>query len=417
MNRPVLPGTQQRGAALILSSLCLVLVTGYSLGSMVRSLTEQRTTQRFQRLSWAFQAAEAGLDRAITEVKTNSNWTGIGYTATLQGGFDVTVTPLDSTKRLVTVSGYYPSNSTSAYGYQRRQVEAVISVSSSDFDSVFVATTIDLDSNSRVDSYDSRLGLYGGTNIGTSGDLGSNSTGASTIHLDSNAYLGGDAMIGPGGNVNTAITLDRNATMTGTRQTLTSTKTLASKTYPGSGGTSALTLASNQSQRLSGGTYNYTHVDIDSGATVTFTGSATLYVDKYFKLDSNSQFKTDADCPTCTLTIYVNGNTYEGAPAEAFDIDSGSLLSANAKPTQLTVIVTGTGSSARSVQLDSNNGFYGAIHAPLSHVDLDSNVNAYGAILARSLQLDSGSKIHYDVALASSGGTSGSVQLLSWREL
>ena len=408
----------KRGLALVMACLLVTLVTAYGSAMMVQSLTEQRSAQRFLRLSAAFQAAEAGLDRALTEFKTNANWAGATYTTTLKGGYDVTVTNLSATLRKAVVTGHYPSNTTTAYGYQSRQVEGTVSVQEALFNyPLFAATTVDMDSNTRTDSYDSSLGAYGGSNVGTNGDVGSNSTGASTINLDSNAYLSGDAVIGPNGNVNTAITTGSNATITGSKQTLTSTKDLTSKTYPGSGGTSPLTLASGGEQTLSGGTYNYTYVDIDSNAKVKFTGNATIYVDKYFKLDSNAQFITDSSCPTCTLTIYVKGDTYPDAPAEAFDIDSGSLLSANAKPTQLTIYVTGTGASARSVQFDSNNGFYGAIHAPLSAVDIDSNVNVYGAVIGRSIQLDSGSKIHYDQALSSSGGGGGTVQLLSWREL
>ena len=409
---------QQRGIAWVMSCVLITLVTAYGSAMMVQSLTEQRSVQRFLRFSAAFQTAEAGLDRAITEFKTNSNWSGASYTSTLKGGYDVTVTNLSPTVRQVVVTGHYPSNTITTYGYQSRRVEGTVSVQETLFNyALFSATTIQMDSNSKTDSYDSTLGGYGGSNLGTNGDVGSNSTGASTIHLDSGVSVGGDALIGPSGNVNTAITTASHATITGSQQILTSTKDLASKTYPGSGGTSPLTLASNQEQTLSGGTYNYTYVDIDSNAKVKFTGNATLYVDKYFKLDSNAQFITDSSCPTCTLTIYVKGDTYTGAPAEALDIDSGSLLSANAKPTQLTIYVTGTGASARSVQFDSNNGFYGAIHAPLSAVDIDSNVDVYGAIVGQSIQLDSGSKIHYDQALTSSGGGGGTVQLLSWREL
>ena len=409
----------RRGLALVMSCVVVALVAAYGSATMVRSLTEQRTAQRSVRLASAFQAAEAGLDSAIANLRTNINWSGVGYTSTLKGGYDVAITTLSPTLRRVTATGYYPSNNTAAYGYQRRQVEGTVSVQEPLFNNaLFAATTIQLDSGAKTDSYDSSLGSYGGANVSSDGDVGSNSTGSSTVHLDSNAQIKGDASIGPGGNVNTAITLDSNASITGSKQTLVSTKDLASKTYSGGTASGPLTLNSNQEQTLSGGTYTYTFVDLDSNAKVKFSGSATIYVDQYFKLDSSAQFITDSNCPTCTLTIYVKGDTYDGAPPEAVDMDSGSLLSANAKPTQLTVYVTGTGTSARSVQMDSNNGFYGAIHAPLSTVQLDSNVNLYGAAIARSIDLDSNAKVHYDTALASGGSAGGGqVQLLSWREL
>ncbi|MBI4322682.1 MAG: pilus assembly PilX N-terminal domain-containing protein [Candidatus Omnitrophica bacterium] len=406
----------KRGVALVMACLLVTLVTAYGSAMMVQSLTEQQSAQRFLRLSAAFQAAEAGLDRALTEFKTNANWAGAAYTTTLKGGYDATVTNLSATLRKVVVTGHYPSNTTTAYGYQSRQVEGTVSVQEALFNyAVFAATTVEMDSNARADSYDSGLGAYGGSNVGTNGDVGSNSTGTATITLGSNAYLGGDAVIGPGGNVTTDISQHANATITGSKQTLVSTKDMTSKTYPGGSTTNNLVLTSNQQTQLSAGTYTYNYIDMGSNSTVEVTGNATIYVNQYFKMDSNTQFVTASSCPTCTITIYVNGDTYQDAPP-AVEFDSNSLVSAG-KPTQLALYVTGTSASAREVELDSNVTFTGALHAPLSPVELDSNVTVYGAVMGQSINLDSNATIHYDEALAGGGGGGGTVQLLSWREL
>ena len=203
----------RRGVVLVMACLLVTLVTAYGSAMMVQSLTEQRSAQRFLRLSAAFQAAEAGLDRAITEFKTNSNWTGATYTTTLKGGYDVTVTNLSATLRKVVVTGHYPSNTTTTYGYQSRQVEGTVSVSSSPFDyAAFAATTVNMDRDTRIDSYDSQLGAYGGSNVGTNGDVGSNATSAGIITVGRDAYVGGDAAIGPNGDVTTAIALGSGAT-------------------------------------------------------------------------------------------------------------------------------------------------------------------------------------------------------------
>lgn len=407
----------KRGVALVMACLLVTLVTAYGSAMMVQSLTEQQAAQRFLRLAAAFQAAEAGLDRAITEFKTNSNWSGASYTSTLKGGYDVTVTNLSPTLRQAVVTGHYPSNTTTTYGYQRRRVEGTVSVQEALFNyAVFAATTVTMDSNARTDSYDSSLGAYGGSNVRTNGDVGSNSTGTATITLGSNAYLGGDAVIGPGGNVTTGISQHANATITGSRQTLVSSKDMASKTYPGGSTTNNLVLTGNQQTQLSAGTYTYNYITMGSNSRVEVTGNATIYVNQYFKMDSNTQFVTASSCPTCTITIYVKGDAYQDAPP-AVEFDSNSLVSAGSKPTQLSLYVTGTSASARAVELDSNVTFTGALHAPLSPVDLDSNVTVYGAVMGQSINLHSNAKVHYDETLASSGGNAGQVQLLSWREL
>ena len=38
-------------------------------------------------------------------------------------------------------------------------------------------------------------------------------------------------------------------------------------------------------------------------------------------------------------------------------------------------------------------------HAPNAAIEIDSNFELFGALVARSIDLDSNSKIHYDVAL------------------
>jgi hypothetical protein len=404
--------TQQRGIALVMSCLLITLVTAYGSAMMVQSLTEQRSVERFLRFSAAFQAAEAGLDGAITQFKTNPNWAGTGYTPLLKGGYDVTITTLSPTVRRVVVSGYYPDNATD----EHRHVEGTISVQTPFSYAAFAATAVTMDSNAKTDSYDSSLGAYGGSNVGANGDVGANSTGAGTITLGSNVSVKGDVVIGPGGNTTTDISQQGNATITGSKQTLASPVDLTSKTYPGGSTTSNLVLTSNQQTQLSAGTYTYNYIDMNSNSKVKVTGNVTIYINQYFKMDSNTEFVAASSCPTCTITIYVNGDTYEDAPP-AVEFDSNVLLSAGSKPTQFALYVTGTTTSARSVEMDSNVTFKGALHAPLSPVDLDSNVTVYGAVIGQSISLDSNAKIHYDQALASSGLSNVQVELLSWREL
>ena len=99
-------------------------------------------------------------------------------------------------------------------------------------------------------------------------------------------------------------------------------------------------------------------------------------------------------------------------------LNSNSLLSAGSKPGQLTVAVTGNGSTAGFVQLNSNSKLYGTIDAPLSAVALNSNAKLFGAALVQQLQLSSNAVVHYDEALQTSAGSgNATVQVKSWREL
>ena len=379
------------------------------------TLNEQRTAERYLRLSQAFQLAEAGLDDAIVQLRDDSSWSGRAYTAlSTGGGYEVSVTSVSSTLKRLTSTGHYPSNNTSAFGYQSRQLEAYVATAEpSPFDyALFAANTIQVDSNAAVDSYNSDAGVYGGANVGTEGDVGSNATGASTINLAANSQISGDAVIGVGGNTATAITKAKTATISGLEASLISSKDLTPETYSASG-SAPLT----SSTTLAGGAYNYTNVDLNTGDSVLVTGNVTLYVDQYFHMDSNSQFVTT--CTDCSITIYVKGDSYSGAPA-AFDLASNCLLSAGAKPTNLTLYVTAVSgaTSTRAVNIRSNTPMYGAIHAPLSTLTVNSNIAFYGAAIAKSITLNSNAAVHYDVALQDSGmGGAGSVQVETWREL
>jgi hypothetical protein len=69
------------------------------------------------------------------------------------------------------------------------------------------------------------------------------------------------------------------------------------------------------------------------------------------------------------------------------------------------------------VEIASNSAMVGTIHAPCSSIQLKSGAIVYGAILGESIALESNASVHYDTSLGSGSSGSGSVQLLSWREL
>jgi len=53
-----------------------------------------------------------------------------------------------------------------------------------------------------------------------------------------------------------------------------------------------------------------------------------------------------------------------------------------------------------------------------SSISFDSNADVYGAVIAKNIEMDSNACIHYDEALNSTGGGSGSASyaVLSWIE-
>jgi len=411
-----------------LFSLGIVLLLG-TLGATVLtlSLNEGEVGRRSAGWQRAFFLAEAGLDQALLSLRASPGWTGAAYTLldtvdADKGGYAVDVDPpyeagdstlADATLRRVTASGYYPSN---AAGNPPRQIEAIVQLAGSNFDyGLFANGDISLKSNAAIDSFDSRLGFYGGANRSSDGDVGSNAINAGTITLESNAKIKGDAIIGPGGNVSTGIVLGSQAQITGIKGTLTQTKTLTTPDFSGTC-TTPLELDSNESLTLPGGTYQYTHVELKSNSSVLVSGSVTLYVNEQFKMDSNATFLTT--CADCTIVIYVKGDPAHAGPA--VELKSNSYLAAGSIPTRLKLVVgddalTGAG----SVELKSNAVVHGAVYAPLSDIKLDSNAKLYGAAIGRTIEIKSNAVVHYDRALQDGEGGGGGTQprLKSWREL
>jgi hypothetical protein len=171
----------ERGSILIVAYVFLAIALTLQAASLLISINEQRNAERTVRLSSAFQMAEAGLDQAIVELRDDSSWEGVDYTAVgSAGGYEVEVTDIDGSLRQIIATGHYPANDPTAPGYQSRQIEAYVAASQpAIFEyALFAANTIELDSNATVDSYDSADSAYGGDNVGSEGDIGSNSTSA-----------------------------------------------------------------------------------------------------------------------------------------------------------------------------------------------------------------------------------------------
>ena len=225
----------QHGTILIASFMVVLLLVFMGAALMNRSLIEHRWTAQSVRLTSAFHLADAGIDATIEALWDDRGWNGSAYTPVAgSGGYEMAVDVLSETLRGVVSTGHVPINVPTAYGYQRRQVEAVLELSDpSPFeDALFTESSIWLDSNVVVDSYDSDSGAYGDDNVHDDGDIGTNATGSGTITLTSNTVVNGDVSVGPGGDPNADIDVDATAQITGDSVALAEPKDLTPAAFP-----------------------------------------------------------------------------------------------------------------------------------------------------------------------------------------
>ncbi|MBM3252769.1 MAG: hypothetical protein FJZ16_00760, partial [Candidatus Omnitrophica bacterium] len=212
----ILKLSDNKGIALITFYLAISLLVTLGIGFVMMGIYESRFTERFRNSKIAFNLAEAGADVAIVALRSNPSYTGVGFTTLGEGGYTVSVTtPVANPNwRRIDAIGYYPDNNTGSYGYTQREVELYVQVSPSNSGSrwsMFGNSEIDINGTIYVDSFDSRNGRYGGSNVSANGDIGTNSTGDADLKLNvtgQTATVYGDLVAGKGANPDTVISIN-----------------------------------------------------------------------------------------------------------------------------------------------------------------------------------------------------------------
>lgn len=378
------PLENSRGVLLLTSYLLIAVVAVFSIALFARSNVFLQSTERNQSRIVAFNMAEAGMDQAVKALEDDTDYAGVNYTSlatsTVQGGYEVSVTTVANNEdvRLIQATGYSPDNTATSRAAEQRSVAAYAQLQEENlFDfAVFAKDSMQIVGNARVDSYDSRNGAYGGSNVGSLGDIGTNSTNASTLDLTGNVSVLGDAQVGPDGDPSEVIDLTGRASISGTQSALTTEKVFESaETEEVSLG--ALNISGSTTRTYAGGTYHFSSISISGTGSLRFTGPATVYV---------------------SGAVSVSGN--------------GITTADNSPPNFLLYVTTDD-----TVQITGNGNFYGAIYAPDSQVNITGNGGLYGAVVSESYNQVGNGGVHFDEALIDVGGTGRStVSVLSWWE-
>lgn len=369
----------QRGVLLISSYLVLAVVGVFSLALYSREFTALRSYERSQNLVRAFHLAESGVDLAITQLRQNASYTGQGYSGLgSTGGYEVQVEipdPVTSpTVRRLTATGHTPDQMAASYAYQQRQVVAYVNLSNSLFNNaLFAKKSIQMDGNAVTDSYDSRTGV-----VGSKGNVGTNGTSDGAIKLSGNARVKGNAVAGVGADVESAIVVTDQAVIEGTKSAASSSATLDPVQIPENLiNLGPLSLGSQDTLTLPGGTYWYSSISISGDSAVNFTGPTVLYVSGSVSITGKG-IATSQNLPS-NLLVYVQGSS--------------------------------------TISLSGKDNFYGAVYAPDATVTLSGNAALYGAVVGDVIQDSGKALVRYDEALAGvPGNLSNTVTVLAWTE-
>ena len=215
-------------------------------------------------------------------------------------------------------------------------------------------TQLEVGNNTRVNGYDSDLGAPGGSNVIGIGNLGSNAE----VRVGNNTSINGDVALGPAGDY------DGGASVTGSVTRLSNAMNYPPTETPDVSSAGSLILSQNQTLTLAAGTYNYTTIDLDNGATLEFSGPATLYV---------------------TEAITFNNN--------------GSLLSGDGKPSHLRVRLVG----AARFEVKNNATIVADVYGPQARFEANNDTEMRGALIASEVKFGNNAQLYYDRKLDAAG--------------
>jgi hypothetical protein len=270
-----------------------------------------------------------------------------------------------------------------------------------------------MDSNARVDSYNSDSGTYASQDVNdtgsnqhanTNGDVGSNGS----ISMDQNSKVWGDAMAGP----DHSTTVLGNAFVTGSTVSsaqLVDLPALNVPTYTNLG-----TLTVSGTTTIPTGTRTYSNVTINSNKTLNITGPAEIVMTN---LTLRSGATINIDDTNGPVTLWV---------IDSFIMNSNSLLapldhkSKNLRVNLLSdnVINPEVSITLDTVDFNSNTQLYGTVYAPNAHIQINSNFQLFGSLVSRSVDLNSNASFHFDEALLSATASGApTFETVSWRRV
>ncbi len=387
--------SSSRGFALIaaLGVMTFLMLSGVAL--LTRGLWQADAGFRTEHRSSALYLAEAAVDQAARNLRTPETSDDILTAALGTGTFQIEEqTPVASLRYRVTARGVSQQ--------QQRRLEVILLLTpQSAFQfALFGSQNVTVSGNAITDSYDSRKGPYHDEdpespayNAGPDGDVGTNGVSAGGITVSGSIFVDGQLAVGPEvPDPASVVTGYDPAFITGgttppsDTQDVVSQETLFSMpsvSVPEGLACPDYTVAGNTTTTLSPGTYCYHDLAIQGNATLTASGSVTIYL---------------------TGSLTASGNSVVGA------VDN---------PRTMTVLMASTSEAIlEEGQITGSNKFYGSLYGPKATLTISGNAEVFGSVIAKSINVSGSAAIHRDLALSDTTNVTNTytVARRAWRE-
>jgi len=220
---------------------------------------------------------------------------------------------------------------------------------------------VDLGGTTLIDSYDPRLGLYGGTNIGNNGSVGTNGS----VSASNNVDIFGDVVYYGSASVPDGV-------IKGGGELIHLTEPRYFPPLPDfSVGSSDVSVKPGKSQSISPGKYK----DIDVKGTLTFA-PGVYYIDS-LKVTSNGKIEISD-----STTLYIKS---------ALTLTGQGISNSSLDPTKLTIYYRGT----QEAKMTGGSQAYVEVYAPNAPVVLEGNSNFFGTFIGKTVKATGTPDIHF----------------------
>lgn len=338
--------TNNNGIAAVLGLIVILVLAILSSAMLMRGVGGSRRTEVFVDENRAFWVAEAGIAKALWELDNGAGawtgWTTAGNNKTLQaslgaaGDYDITVYDFANPPLKIEVTGFYPDrNSADAI---TRNFEIIVTQSTNTLFkyAAYSQDELTISGQGSTDSYDSSLGAYGGTNVGTAGDVGS----GVEVDASGQAYVDGDIVIPEGADqpdsqyYSGTVEEENNPSLA----PITVPANLVA--LPNGGSISSGTT-------LAPGDYQYWMINLSSKTTLTLTGPANIYLTGGTSISISGQAEVVIDsASTGPVNIYFDGDV---------SLSGQGITNESTIPSNL--ILYGTNTNSQTVSLSGQTDF------------------------------------------------------------
>ncbi|MDQ7826186.1 MAG: hypothetical protein RDV48_25510 [Candidatus Eremiobacteraeota bacterium] len=391
---------RHRGFILVVALLGIGIMFFFALSMVRHYAADKSLSSRGENTLIAEQAAIAGVEDAMIQLKTDTRWSaGFNKAVLPHSGATYTVT-FDKNQAAIPYSTNNATGSTALTGYGGRIVppqfvhfiakgeyrgavayeEVLVTRGTKYKVALFGSDSIFLSGTVYVDSYDSSQGTYAQTKRASGGDMATNASAPGSVTLK-NVSIMGTLSVGPGGSEATTLNIIGSPYYMAF-SVLYETQSLPPTPFPDMGASKGtVTAASKQTVSIMPGTYSGWDakggiIDLAAGNYV-ITGDITMSSGSVIRVKNGP------------VNLFLQGN---------LNSSSGASIANYTMQSQQLSLYGGTAAQSINLQGLSGTMLSLRIYAPMAALTFGGGNDFYGSFVAKTLTVSGNSNFHYDSA-------------------